>query len=199
MPEANIPTPIDVLKQFRVIFNTIKQHFQQTENSISGAQLWGLALIARQPGLRISDLASMMGTHPSTCSNLVHKLCRQQFVSKERYSSTDQRVVRLYPTEEGLRILNKAPSSLEALLPSALNQLPEQDLVLLYSLLQNLITLMQPHDAIECAAIPAMYGEMKKTLAASAPELKREAPAANAALAEFITLAPPRCLKDAAS
>ncbi|MCE1172760.1 MAG: MarR family transcriptional regulator, partial [Azovibrio sp.] len=70
------PAPMDVLKQFRSIFNTVKQHFQQVEAAcrVSGAQLWALAVIVRQPGLRVSELAKAMAVHQSTTSNLVERL-----------------------------------------------------------------------------------------------------------------------------
>ncbi|MCL2022658.1 MAG: MarR family winged helix-turn-helix transcriptional regulator [Betaproteobacteria bacterium] len=152
-----IPTPIDVLKQFRVIFNTIKRHFQQTEtvSRISGAQIWTLSIIARQPGVCVSDLANMMGIHQSTCSNLVNQLCHQKLTSKQR-SDNDHRVVCLYPTEDGLRVLNKNPCPLEGLLPNALRQLPDKDLIELHLLLKKLILVLQPRDpaVIESANMP---------------------------------------------
>ncbi|MDR1850477.1 MAG: MarR family winged helix-turn-helix transcriptional regulator [Zoogloeaceae bacterium] len=141
------PTPLDVLKQFRAIFNTIKRHFQQTEtiSRISGTQIWGLSIVAQQPGVRVSDLANMMCIHQSTCSNLTDQLCRQKLTKKQR-ADRDQRVVRLYPTEEGLRVLNSAPRPLEGILPNALQQLPNDDLTGLHLVLNKLLAILQQRD-----------------------------------------------------
>ncbi|MDR0234528.1 MAG: MarR family winged helix-turn-helix transcriptional regulator [Zoogloeaceae bacterium] len=141
------PTPIDVLKQFRGIFNSVKRHFQQTESvsRISGTQMWGLSIVAHHPGIRISDLANLMGIHQSTCSNLIDQLCRQQFTLKQR-SDSDQRVVRLYPTERGLQLLGETPHPVAGILPSALQQLSREDLTRLHLILEKLIQTMQQRD-----------------------------------------------------
>jgi len=141
------PTPLDVLKQFRAIFNTIKRHFQQTEtiSRISGTQIWGLSIVAQQPGIRISDLANMMCIHQSTCSNLTDQLCRQKLTNKQR-ADRDQRVVRLYPTEEGLRVLARTPRPLEGILPNALQQLSNEDLIELHSILGKVMLILQQRD-----------------------------------------------------
>ncbi|MDR0529049.1 MAG: MarR family winged helix-turn-helix transcriptional regulator [Zoogloeaceae bacterium] len=138
------PTPLDVLKQFRGIFSTVKQHFQQMESavSLSGSQLWTLSIVARQPGVRISDLARVMGIHQSTSSNLVDCLYRQKLIIKQR-TDEDQRVVRLYPTERGQSVLRDAPQPQEGILPDALNRLPAEDLARLHVLLGKLFTLLK--------------------------------------------------------
>jgi DNA-binding MarR family transcriptional regulator len=148
--------PLDVLKQFRSIFNAIKQHFQRVENEsrVSSAQLWGLSLVVKEPGLRVSDLARAMGVHQSTSSNLVEQLCRQKMMVKQR-SETDQRVVRLFPTEIGERLIENAPEPLEGLLPNALAQLPEKELAELYKLLAKLIdTLQRRNPALVESGLP---------------------------------------------
>jgi hypothetical protein len=40
-----------VLRQFRVVFNSVKTHFRQVEREagLGGAQLWALSVIQRRP------------------------------------------------------------------------------------------------------------------------------------------------------
>ncbi|MDR1889148.1 MAG: MarR family transcriptional regulator [Zoogloeaceae bacterium] len=138
-----IPSAMDVLKQFRAVFNAIKQHFQQVENicRISGAQLWALTVVVRQPGLRVSDLAKSMAIHQSTASNLVERLVELKMLKKTR-SEQDQRVVHLSATSEGVMLIGKAPQPFEGALPEALRQMDPEDLDQLHALLGKLITIL---------------------------------------------------------
>ncbi len=139
---------MDVLKQFRSIFNTVKQHFQQVENAcrISGAQLWALAVVVRQPGLRVSELARAMAVHQSTTSNLVERLVDLKLVEKRR-SENDQRVVHLYPLPAGIQLIGQAPQPVEGVLPEALTQLSEENLARLHDILDDLLDILQTRDA----------------------------------------------------
>ena len=69
-----------VLKQFRIIFGAVKQHFRKIEATcgISGSQLWLLNEIAMYPELGISKLAERLAIHQSTCSLLVEKLVKKR-------------------------------------------------------------------------------------------------------------------------
>ncbi|MGB4468871.1 MAG: MarR family transcriptional regulator [Azovibrio sp.] len=139
---------MDVLKQFRAIFNTVKQHFQQVESTcrISGAQLWAMAVIVRQPGLRVSELARAMAVHQSTTSNLVERLVELKLVEKRR-SENDQRVVHLYPLPAGISLIAQAPQPVEGVLPEALTQLSAENLVELHAILDKLLGILQAKEA----------------------------------------------------
>ncbi|HAV36987.1 MAG TPA: MarR family transcriptional regulator, partial [Massilia sp.] len=47
------------LRQFRIVFNAVKNHFRQVERDagLGGAQLWALSVIAQSPGIGVTDLA----------------------------------------------------------------------------------------------------------------------------------------------
>ncbi len=53
---------LDVLKQFRILLNSIKRHYQWVEREcgLSGAQIWAMAEIADNPGLKVSELAARL-------------------------------------------------------------------------------------------------------------------------------------------
>ncbi|MBV8466799.1 MAG: MarR family transcriptional regulator [Burkholderiales bacterium] len=149
---------IEVLKQFRVIFKSVRKHFQAIEDAcgVSGAQLWALSRIAAEPGLRVSDLARGLAIHQSTASNLIEKLVEQGLVSRER-SSRDQRVVHLSISSLGETVLGRAPGPFQGLLPDALSKLSPAQLDALHESLDVLLKLMAD---IEPGAVHMLLGEM---------------------------------------
>lgn len=118
-----------VLRQFRLIFSSIRRHFQNIEKvaGVGGAQIWALSLIAQTPGLAVTQLSQAMDIHQSTASNLVRALLNAGFVHSEK-SAHDKRVAELYPLPEGLKLLKKVPGPYTGVLPMALGQLAPETL-----------------------------------------------------------------------
>lgn len=138
---------LHVLKKFRIIYGSVRQHFRDVEQScgITGSQLWIVHEIAGEPGIGVSELAIRMSIHQSTCSQLVEKLTVRGLVSKER-STEDQRRVGLYLTESATELLKQAPGPAEGLLPEALQSLPEPVLVALDESLREVVGQLRMHD-----------------------------------------------------
>lgn len=138
---------LQVLKKFRIIFGSVRQHFREVEEScgITGSQLWILQEIARTTDIGISDLADRLSIHQSTCSQLVEKLVHRGLVQKER-SKEDQRRVGLCVTEEASRILKNAPGPAEGILPEALLALTESSLLALDKSLIEVIGQLRTKD-----------------------------------------------------
>ncbi|WP_269532871.1 MarR family winged helix-turn-helix transcriptional regulator [Chitinimonas sp. BJYL2] len=136
----------DVLKQFRVIFQSVRKHFQSVEAlcGVSGSQLWALAKVVEAPGLRVTELAKAMTIHQSTASNLVEGLVQLGLIRRQR-GELDQRVVLLYPTEAGEQLYRKAPQPIRGVLPDALSRLDPTRLAGLAQHLNELIDLMGDH------------------------------------------------------
>ena len=145
---------VEVLRQFRVIFRSVRKHFQSIEDrlGISGSLLWALAVINKQPGINITRLARAMSVHQSTASNILAKLIEMDLVRKERNKS-DNRVAGLFVTENGGKRLEQAPGPVRGLLPDALQKLPEHSLTELHQNLQLLLEQMETLE-IHGAAIP---------------------------------------------
>ncbi len=122
---AAMPEPaMRVLRQFRLVFNTVKTHFQQVEKKagVGGAQLWALSLIHAEPGCGVGALARAMDIHQSTASNLVRGLVERGLVSAGR-DGPDKRAVHLRLLPAGQRILERAPGPFTGKLPDALARL----------------------------------------------------------------------------
>ncbi len=160
------PVALEVLRQFRLIFGSVRQHFREVEEScgISGSQLWLLTETKRVPGIGISELAKRLGIHQSTSSILVEKLVSNGLLAKQR-SSDDQRRVGLYATSKGETVLLKRPGPSEGILPDALNSLPDGVLKTLNINLDALVRALHTHEdrfaAMPLADIVAGHAEQR--------------------------------------
>ena len=139
-----------VLRQFRLIFSSIRRHFQTIEKvaGVGGAQIWALSLIAQTPGLAVTQLSHAMDIHQSTASNLVRALLKAGFIHSEK-SVNDKRVAELYPLPEGLKLLKKVPGPYTGVLPMALGELAPETLS---SLERDLDALIKKLDVDEVSA-----------------------------------------------
>ena len=117
---------IDVLRQFRVIFGSMRQYFRLVEErcGLPASQMWVLHEVSRTEGIGINDIATRMGIHQSTASLLVDKLVSGGMVSKFRQND-DQRRVRLRLELAGQNALANLPGPAEGIVPAALSALPE--------------------------------------------------------------------------
>jgi DNA-binding MarR family transcriptional regulator len=137
------------LRQFRVLFNSVRTHFRQVEKEtgLGGAQVWALSLIQKKPGLGVGEIATNMDIHQSTASNLIKGLLKKQLITLNK-SADDKRVVELRITPEGKKALKKMPGPFEGVLPDALRRL---DGATLSNLNRDLAKLVRLLAADECA------------------------------------------------
>lgn len=130
----------EVLKKFRLVYGTVRQHFREIERTcgISGSQLWILKEVGKSPGIGVSELAARLSIHQSTCSQLLEKLVARDMIVKTR-SPKDQRCVGLTLTPGAAGLLALAPGPAEGVLPDALRTMPENSLARLDASLAELI------------------------------------------------------------
>lgn len=142
-PATAPPDVAQVLRQFRVVVNAIKSHQQQTERlaGLTGAQVWALHLVDRQPGLGIKDLAQAMDVRQPTASILVRVLVQQGLVLSAR-GADDRRATQLTVTPAGRSLLARAPGPFAGVLPDALARLDPQTLAHLAQGLARLIQVL---------------------------------------------------------
>lgn len=129
-----------VTQKLRVLFRSVQAHSKHVEKQcgLSSAKLWMLHELNNSPGIKVSQLATALAIHPSTCSNMLDKLEEKGFVFRER-SKTDQRAVHLALTEEGKTLLQNAPQPTQGELSGALEKLSVEELILLEEGLENLV------------------------------------------------------------
>lgn len=132
-----------VLRQFRVVFNSVKSHFRQVERDagLGGAQLWALSVIAGSPGIGVTELARALDIHQSTASNLVRTLSARGLVAGAR-DGQDRRGVALRALPAADAILQRAPAPFAGVLPEALASLDEETLRRLEQDLAKLIAVL---------------------------------------------------------
>ncbi|WP_418316389.1 MarR family winged helix-turn-helix transcriptional regulator [Piscinibacter sakaiensis] len=129
-----------VLRQFRLVFNAIKTHFQQVEKraGVGGAQVWALSVIRQTPGIGVNELARAMDVRQPTASNLVRTLVEQDLIDV-RKDGRDRRAVQLHLRPGGMRVLRRAPQPFSGVLPQALASLDAATLQRLEEDLSQLI------------------------------------------------------------
>jgi len=139
---------VAVLMQFRVVLRSIRKHYRSVERTcgVSGAQLWALVHIGADPGLKVTDLANAISIHQTTASNIVDKLVDDKLVNRRRVSD-DRRVIRLFLTPKGERVLHRAPRPLRGVLQEALLDLSPATLRALHRHLAELVRHLQFRDA----------------------------------------------------
>lgn len=138
-PADDSEAAVRVLRQFRLVFNAVKTHFQQVEKrvGVGGAQVWALSVIRDRPGIGVNDLARALDVRQPTASNLAKSLAEQDLI-EVRKDERDGRAVRLHVRPAGTRVLRRAPGPFTGVLPDALAGLDpktlsrlEQDLTVL--------------------------------------------------------------------
>lgn len=144
---------LEVLRQFRMVFATVRRHFSDVEKAcgISGSLLWALSVADEHDGLRVTELAAALAIHQSTASNMVEQLAQRGLLLRER-SVVDGRVVQLRVTPAGRALLARAPKPARGKLAHALGALALGDLQALHADMTRLIAGMQLRE--EDAAVP---------------------------------------------
>jgi DNA-binding MarR family transcriptional regulator len=137
-----------VLRQFRVVFNSVKTHFRQVEREagVGGAQLWALSVIERRPAIGVTELSRELDIHQSTASNLIKSLTERGLVTAAR-EGMDRRSVALRISPEGEAVLKSAPLPFAGVLPDALSSLDPATLERLEDDLGKLIALLEADEA----------------------------------------------------
>ncbi len=137
----------NITQKLRVVFRAVQAHSKIVERQcgLSSAKLWMMWELFATPGLKVSELARALTIHPSTCSNMLDQLEDKGLVRRDR-SKIDQRAVHLYLTEEGARVLAKAPRPAQGTLSDALEQLSDETLQNLEDGLNTLIDAMRVKD-----------------------------------------------------
>ena len=147
-----------IIKQLRVVFRAVQAHSKIVEHQcgLSSAKLWMMWELFANPGLKVSELAKALTVHASTCSNMLDQLEDKDLVRRDR-SKIDQRAVHLYLTEDGTKLLAKAPRPAQGTLSEALERLSDNHLLHLEDGLNKLIKSMQVKD--EKAGLLPIPGE----------------------------------------
>jgi DNA-binding MarR family transcriptional regulator len=142
-----------ILQHFRRVVASARGYDAEVRSrtGISGSQLWALSEISREGGMSVNAVAERLALHQTTASNLVNALSERRLIRRARDDS-DQRIVRLYATAEGTRLLLRAPRPYTGLLLDALRKLGPLELSRLARSFSALTGAMRPPAALRIAS-----------------------------------------------
>jgi DNA-binding MarR family transcriptional regulator len=151
----NVPDQaVRVLKQFRVIFRAVKEHYRKVEKAtgLSGSHVWALAIIFDNPGIRPGELTERLAVHQSTASNIVRNLVADGFVIRQR-DQDDARAFALITTPKANELLAKVPEPKAGVLVQALAEMAVASCQVLEGHLDHLIARMGHTGAMPATAL----------------------------------------------
>lgn len=132
-------TPTDIAQLWR----RVNRHLRDLMRAAAGDSclppltLPVLHRIESHPGITVSELARQVGTVKSHVSKLIDQFSKDGYVEKHS-DPADQRVIRLYLTAAGARLIQEHHERAHAIWAMVLRELPESDLEQLGSFLQTL-------------------------------------------------------------
>lgn len=134
---------MEALKKLRIVIRAAQRHSNWIEKQygVTGAQLWVMLELLDSPGMRVGEIATRLAIHQTTASNLLDALVKKGYITKKR-DQLDQRVVTLVLSEEGMAVIDRAPTPVRGLLPEALRKLDKESLRDLNNGLHALVQVM---------------------------------------------------------
>lgn len=127
--------------KLRVLFSSAKRQAREIEErwGVSAGQLWALAEVGKQRGLRVSQLAQLLYIKNSTASNLLDRLEERGWVRRER-NRVDQRVVHLFLTPAGKKLIRSCPLPPRGVVAEALRHVSVERLEVLDTSLEEIVS-----------------------------------------------------------
>lgn len=137
----------EILDSFRRIVRVLRESSRAAEQRVglSGAQLFVMSALKREPQLSINELAERTRTHQSTVSVVVSKLVERGLVARSSSASDARRLI-LKLTPEGRALLKRAPDAAQERLVAAIDGLFAPERKKLSALLQMLVKQMELED-----------------------------------------------------
>ena len=100
----------EIRKQIRKVEKYELKYSQDLHNKfgVTGPQLGALGIISQNSGIKLTDLAKILGLHITTVDGFVEKLHTKKFIKKRR-GKNDKRSLEISISEKGQKIVNEAP------------------------------------------------------------------------------------------
>ncbi len=147
-PLARAALELEVRKKLRILFSSAKLQSREIADrcGVSAGQLWALSELGAEPGLCVSELAARLYIKNSTASNLLDRLEQRGWVRRER-NGKDQRVVQLFLTAEGERLIADCPVPPRGVVSEALRLISVDSLEALDHSLDEVVSRLSLKDA----------------------------------------------------
>ena len=128
-PRAGAADAATVMNSLRRVVRALRLWAQESEKvfGLTSAQLFVLQILAEEPAITLTDLASRTLTTKATVSVVVKRLVGRGLV-RRRPSPHDGRSIHLAISAEGRRELERGPESPQRRIITALHRLPPAEL-----------------------------------------------------------------------
>lgn len=143
-----------ILRSLRRITRAIDLYSRQLSEQagLTGPQLICLRILSQHGEMQPTRLAREMALSPATITGIVDRLTARKMITRVR-SKKDRRVVELAITPAGKQALERAPSLLQDRFARRLTELPEENQLLIHTLLEQIVKMM---DAEELEVAPLL-------------------------------------------
>ncbi len=111
-------------------------------HGITGPQLVCLSTLCDEGPMTSADLSRKVFVSASTITGIIDRLEKQGYVKRHR-NVVDRRRVLLHPTDEGIRLVLRAPSPLQDQLLNRLTNLPNIEQAAIMLSLQRVVDLLE--------------------------------------------------------
>ncbi len=111
-------------------------------HKITARQLGAIRIVSKSPGISLGELTERMYLHISTSSGIIDRLEMKRLLVRER-SPEDRRVVKLYVTPKGSRIVRKIPMAGFGFLMRDIDALPAREIRMIWSGMNGLLRLLR--------------------------------------------------------
>jgi DNA-binding MarR family transcriptional regulator len=132
-----------IIDNIRRVFKAVNEQSKKAEcqTGITGPQLWAIKIISDLSPIKVSDLASRMYLNPATVVGILDRLELRGFVVRVR-SKEDRRVVEVELTDDGKKLVKRAPRIAQGLLVEGLERLTLNKLQGISSSLEEVVHIL---------------------------------------------------------
>ncbi len=143
----------DLLISIRKITRAIDLHsiYLKKEFGLTIPQLIILLEVSNTKEISITDLSKLINLSQATVTDIVNRLVKNQFLSKER-NDKDKRMVVIKPLKKCMNLLEQAPPPLQEVFTQRFAALENWEQLMLLSALSRVVNLMSAEE-IDAAPI----------------------------------------------
>ena len=147
-----------VMTELRRIIRAIDLYSKKTVQrcGVTGPQLVVLKELENQDGITVGEIAVNVSLSSATVTDILGRMEKRGLVARTR-SDRDKRRVIVRATDEGMKILQSAPSMLQHHFVEKFKQLQEWEKTLILSSLQRIVSMMNV-EQLDASAVLTTYG-----------------------------------------
>ena len=119
---------------------TVPDDLRQQLEGVTAYQCEALVFIVNGDGVTMNDVARHFGVSVSSCTALVDRLQRQGLVQRTA-DPADRRIVRVVPTDDGLRLVERFLAHKRSVARTAISALTREELDTLLALIRRMLTM----------------------------------------------------------